>query len=153
MGQADRRIRITKTFSFEMAHALFGYDGPCKNIHGHSYELAVTLTGKTEADPSNPKYGMVIDFSDLKRIVKERVINEYDHALVLNRNSPHKELAEGKSIMEKIIFTAYQPTCENLLLDFVQKIKAGLPKHTSLHHLKLKETASSYAEWYAEDNP
>ena len=63
-------IRVTKEFSFEMAHALWNYDGPCRNVHGHSYRLFVTLYGKPLEEQDNPKNGMVIDFSDLKRIVK-----------------------------------------------------------------------------------
>ncbi len=64
-------IRITKQFSFETGHALYGYDGKCKNVHGHSYRLDVTVIGSPITDSSNVKYGMVIDFSDLKIIAKE----------------------------------------------------------------------------------
>ena len=52
-----------------MAHSLPGHDGLCKNIHGHSYELLVTLIGEPIPDPRSPKYGMVIDFKDLKTII------------------------------------------------------------------------------------
>ena len=75
-------IRITKQFSFETGHALYGYDGKCKNVHGHSYKLSVTVIGKPIADKNNVKYGMVIDFSDLKQIVKEDIVNVFDHATV-----------------------------------------------------------------------
>ena len=54
-------IRVTKSFSFETAHALYGYDGLCKNIHGHSYKLYVTVIGTPITDSSNVKFGMVID--------------------------------------------------------------------------------------------
>ena len=64
------KIRITKKFTFEAGHALYGYDGKCKNVHGHSYKLYVTVIGVPIADKDNVKYGMVIDFSDLKSIVK-----------------------------------------------------------------------------------
>ena len=78
-------IRVTKEFNFEMAHALFNYDGPCKNIHGHSYKLAITVKGKPISDTSNIKQGMVIDFSVIKEIVNKVIIEKYDHALVLNK--------------------------------------------------------------------
>ena len=146
------RIRVTKIFSFEMAHALHGYDGPCKNIHGHSYELSVTVIGNIKTDIKDPKYGMVVDFTDLKKIIKEEIIDEHDHALALNRNSPHKKLKHRNMPFGKIVLTNFQPTCENLLLDFASKIKNNLPNDISLHHLKLKETSTSFAEWYAEDN-
>ena len=63
-------IRITKQFNFETGHALYGYDGKCTNVHGHSYKLSVTVIGKPIEDTCNVKYGMVIDFGDLKKIVK-----------------------------------------------------------------------------------
>ena len=62
------KIRITKQFNFETGHALYGYDGKCKNVHGHSYKLSVTVIGSPIMDTSNVKYGMVIDFTDLKKI-------------------------------------------------------------------------------------
>lgn len=135
-----------------MAHALLGYDGPCKNIHGHSYELAVTITGKVETGNDNPKQGMVIDFSVLKEMVDRLIVKELDHALMLNENSPHKKMMSDNSMFEKIVLTKFQPTCENLLSDFAITIRKNLPENIKLHHLKLRETPSSYAEWYAEDN-
>ena len=86
-------IRITKQFSFETGHALYGYDGKCKNVHGHSYRLDVTVIGVPITDNTNVKFGMVIDFSDLKKIVKEEIVNVFDHATVFNKNTPHVELA------------------------------------------------------------
>ncbi len=68
------KIRITKQFSFETGHALYGYDGKCKNVHGHSYKLSVTVIGTPILDTTNVKYGMVIDFSDLKKIVREEIV-------------------------------------------------------------------------------
>lgn len=145
-------IRITKQFNFEMAHALYGYDGPCKNIHGHSYRLSVTVAGETISDSDNHKFGMVMDYSDLKNIVDVFVIKKFDHALVLNKNSPHKTFIKENILIGKVEMVDYQPTCENLLADFAQKISTQLPKNVHLHHLKLRETPHSYAEWFAEDN-
>lgn len=145
-------IRITKEFHFEMAHALYGYNGPCKNIHGHSYSLSLTVIGKVIENNSDPKNGMVIDFSDIKQIVQSKIINELDHALVLNALSPHREFANRDGAFEKIILVDYQPTCENLLIDIASKIKASLPIKVQLHHVHLRETPSSFAEWHSEDN-
>lgn len=80
-------IRITKKFDFEAGHALFGYDGKCKNLHGHSYKLYVTVIGEPINNPHNVKNGMVIDFGDLKRIVQEQIIDAFDHAMVFNELS------------------------------------------------------------------
>lgn len=144
-------VRITKEFSFEMAHALYGYDGPCKNVHGHSYKLAVTVLGTPILDSSNPKQGMVMDFTDLKVIVKP-IVEELDHATILNANSAHKQLADKNDLFDKLVLVSYQPTCENMLIDIAQRIKSQLPDKIKLHHLKLQETPTSYAEWFAEDN-
>lgn len=146
------KIRITKQFDFETAHALYGYDGKCKNIHGHSYHLHVTVIGTPIDDLSNTKNGMVLDFGDLKKLVKEEIVDVFDHTTILNGKSPHKELAQTlKDNAHRIVLVDYQPTSENMLFDIAGRIKKQLPEHVSLHSLKLFETASSYAEWFAED--
>jgi 6-pyruvoyltetrahydropterin/6-carboxytetrahydropterin synthase len=146
-------IRITKEFRFEAAHALWNYDGLCRNIHGHSYILSVTIKGSPIADPKSPKLGMLIDFSELKKIVNAGVIDQFDHALMVNANTPHKELAETNQMFGRVVALPYQPTCENMIVDFAARIKALLPPNVSLHSLRLHETATSYAEWFAADNP
>lgn len=146
------KIRITKHFDFESAHALYGYDGKCKNIHGHSYHLYVTVIGEPITDAENAKNGMVMDFGDLKVIVKKEIVTKFDHAVVLNENSPHKELANTiNEYSHKVVLVPYQPTSENMLLDFSQRIQRQLPQNVLLHSLKLYETANSYAEWFADD--
>lgn len=146
-------IRITKQFSFETGHALYGYDGKCKNVHGHSYKLDVSVIGKPITDSGNVKFGMVIDFSDLKKIVKEEIVDVFDHATVFNKNTPHLELAnELKDRGHKIILADYQPTSEMMVIDFAQKIKARLSDNIKLHSIKLQETETSFAEWFASDN-
>ena len=133
-----------------MAHALFGYDGLCKNIHGHSYRLWVTIIGEVLEEENHVKNGMVLDFSLLKKIVKPEIVDKYDHSLVLNANSPHANI--DFSAFEKVFLLPYQPTSENLVYDFVQVIKEKLPKNVSLHKVILSETANSYAEWCADDD-
>ena len=96
---------------------------------------------------------MVIDFSDLKKIVKEEIVNIFDHATVFNKNTPHVELA--KELADRghnVLLVDYQPTSEMMVIDFAKKIKARLPDHISLHSLKLQETETSFAEWFASDN-
>ncbi|MCL8008231.1 6-pyruvoyl trahydropterin synthase family protein [Gelidibacter japonicus] len=147
------KIRITKQFSFETGHALYGYDGKCKNVHGHSYKLSVTVVGKPISDSSNVKFGMVIDFSDLKKIVKDEIVDVFDHATVFNKNTPHVELAkELKDRGHSVLLVDYQPTSEMMVIDFSQKIRKRLPENIQLHSLKLQETDTSFAEWYASDN-
>lgn len=147
------KIRITKQFTFETGHALYGYDGKCKNVHGHSYKLSVTVIGTPITDRDNVKFGMVIDFSDLKKIVKEEIVDQFDHATVFNETTPHVELAnELKERGHHVILVNYQPTSENMVIDFAKRIKNRLPQGINLFSLKLQETESSFAEWYASDN-
>lgn len=146
------KIRITKHFDFEAAHALPGYDGKCKNIHGHSYQLFVTIIGTPINDKTNPKNGMVLDFGDLKKIVNTEIIDVFDHAIVLNKDSEHLSLAEKiAEYSHRIVLVNYQPTSELMLIDFSEKIIHKLPKGVDLHSLKLYETNNSYAEWFASD--
>lgn len=143
-------LRITKEFRYEGAHALLGYDGKCRHIHGHSYILYVTIKGEPDNTPCGPKEGMVIDFKALKSIVEENIIEKFDHALVLRKESPLvEEIAQQYSNM---VIVDFQPTTENMICYFAQTIKSKLPEGISLHSLKLYETAGSYVEWYASDN-
>jgi 6-pyruvoyltetrahydropterin/6-carboxytetrahydropterin synthase len=135
-----------------MAHALWNYDGPCKNVHGHSYKLFVTLSGIPVNDPQNPKNGMVIDFTDLKNIIKREVINVFDHSVTVSGNYDKGKLDMFKTMFGNTNIVNYQPTCENLVADFAARIRKHLPGKIKLFSLKLYETATSYAEWYASDN-
>ena len=145
------KIRLTRLFSFEMAHALQGYDGPCSNIHGHTYRLQVTVIGTPLADEAHPKNGMVLDFGDLKKLVQAHIVEAMDHALVLGENSPPELVATLRKLHHKLLLTPYQPTCENMLLDFKTRLRGLLPTGVELFSLKLWETQNSFAEWYASD--
>jgi len=146
------KIRLTKIFNFEMAHALWNYDGLCKNIHGHSYILEVTIIGEPVSDENNPKLGMVMDFGELKSIINKEIINRLDHCVVVNSKMPRTQISNLSEITERLIVVDYQPTCENLLLDFAKRIQKYFSGRTKLHSLKLQETSSSYAEWFSSDN-
>jgi 6-pyruvoyltetrahydropterin/6-carboxytetrahydropterin synthase len=145
-------IRVTKEFGFEMAHVLWNYDGPCRNVHGHSYRLFVTLTGIPSDEPENPKNGMVIDFTDLKGIVKKEIISVFDHSVVVSKRHDREKIEMFMKLFGNTVLVDYQPTCENLVSDFAARIIPYLPVDVKLHNLKLYETATSYAEWYADDN-
>ena len=135
-----------------MAHALKGYDGPCRHIHGHSYELIVTVSGEPVSDPASPKLGMVMDFGQLKAIVRQEIVSEFDHALVLNRSSSSEYFPLMGDLFGKLMLVDYQPTSENLLIDYAARIKAQLPERVELISMLLRETVTSYAEWFASDN-
>lgn len=146
-------IRVTREFTFETAHVLRDYDGPCRNVHGHSYRLFVTVAGIPVNDPAYPKNGMVIDFTELKKIVMGTIIDRFDHAVVVPSDIDPVKMEMMKKTFGNTVVVDYQPTCENLVADFAWRIHELLPSGTSLHSLKLYETAKSYAEWFASDNP
>ncbi|HLP74440.1 MAG TPA: 6-carboxytetrahydropterin synthase [Bacteroidales bacterium] len=145
-------IRVTKEFHFEMGHVLWNYDGPCRNVHGHSYRLYVTVSGVPSDNPSDPKNGMVMDFTVLKRIVRKEITEVFDHSVVLNSRHDNARLDSLKSLLGNVVLVDYQPTCENLVADFAGRIAIKLPEGVKLFSLKLYETATSYAEWFASDN-
>ncbi|MDR0790322.1 MAG: 6-carboxytetrahydropterin synthase [Bacteroidales bacterium] len=143
-------IRVTKQFNFEASHALTDYDGLCSNIHGHSYKLFVSIKGSPSEDKQSPKYGMVVDFSCLKTIVENEILKDFDHALILRNDSLYASKLHNSGT--KLLIVNYQPTCENMLQDFVSRLANKLPPETTLTQIKLCETATSYAQWLAEDN-
>lgn len=146
------KIRVTKRFHFEMAHALLGYDGLCSNIHGHTYNMEVTLIGEPRNQPSHPRDGMVMDFGRLKKIVKSRIVGDFDHALVLNSASPREYIETMRQATERVIVLNFQPTSENLLAYFAELLQPELPNNVSLFSIRLYETGTSFAEWFASDN-
>ena len=135
-----------------MAHALWNYDGPCRNIHGHSYKLFVTVIGNISDDTESPKLGMVIDYSDLKKLVQKHIIDVFDHSVVISTRASQPDIQRVEQMFEKFYVVNYQPTCENLAADMAGRINAVLPENIQLFSLKLIETETSWAEWVASDN-
>ena len=138
-------VTITKIFSFEAAHALTGYNGPCKNIHGHSYKLWVTISGEVDTNT-----GMILDFNDLKRIVYDTIISRFDHSLILYGEDKMVK-AQAGVIAENLVVLPFNPSSENLITYFSELLKKALPQHINLHGLKLYETDSSFTEWFSRD--
>ncbi len=138
------KLTLTRRFTFEMAHALEGYDGLCSHIHGHSYKLFITISGTPSIDSQSPKEGMIIDFSDLKRIVNDTVLSHYDHALML-RSSSTELVAAIRKEWDRVIEVDFQPTCENLIVEIYTRLKNALPQSVELSEIRLYETENSYA--------
>jgi 6-pyruvoyltetrahydropterin/6-carboxytetrahydropterin synthase len=146
------KIRVTKRFHFEMAHTLYEYDGLCRNIHGHSYYLEVTLIGEPRNEPKHPKDGMVMDFGQIKEIVKTQVVNRFDHALMVNKLIPEKQKELLRQTTERFIVVDFQPTSENIIVYIAEILQQHLPSGVNLFSVRLYETATSFAEWFASDN-
>lgn len=121
----NSKVYVTKRFTFEACHNLPDYDGDCSRLHGHSYKLEVTLSGRIDRNT-----GMVLDFKKLKSIVGQSTINILDHEY-LNKFYGN-------------------PTAENMVTDFFYRIAQALPSHIALESVKLWETGDSYAEYRGE---
>jgi 6-pyruvoyltetrahydropterin/6-carboxytetrahydropterin synthase len=135
-----------------MAHALFQYDGLCKNIHGHSYNLHVTVIGEIRKEPGHPKDGMVLDFGELKKVVKSKVVNRFDHALMVNSLFPDSQVEMLKKTTNRILVVDFQPTSENIVAYIAKILQQHLSSDVSLFSIRLYETITSYSEWFASDN-
>ncbi len=138
-------LHITREFRFEGAHALTYYDGKCRQIHGHSYRLMITVTGEPSLVPGDPKSGMIMDLNDLKQIVTRHVLEPLDHSLMLRKDAPlSKELAQH---YDNVILFDFQPTCEQLVLYIAAILEPVITPPNRLHSVRLYETPTSFAEW------
>lgn len=138
-------ITITKIFRFEAAHAIHRYPGSCAHIHGHSYELHVSVQTESPVDGYIPGLGIVMDFKELKSIVQQKAIALLDHKVILSQ----AYLAESKNSFpgdELTVFEA-EPTAENLLYFIRSRIEGNFPDGVRIASMKLWETRDSYAEW------
>lgn len=133
-------LSICKIFHFEAAHCLPNHPGACKNLHGHSYELHVGVTAEVLDDQ-----GMVMDFGDLKQIVQHEILNEFDHSLVLKKDSLLAHTLINSD--QKLILLENDPTAENMVELFANRLMSTLPAGMKLHFLRLWETKTSYAMW------
>lgn len=123
------RIKTTKSFTFDAAHFLPNHKGKCANMHGHTYRLEVTVVRDNGMlINSGTDEGMVIDFADLKAIVKAEVIDKMDHK-VLNDVLP------------------FRTTAENMVAYIFEILKEKLQsRNLTVDRIKLWETPDSYVE-------
>jgi len=138
-------LRLTKIFHFEMAHALYGYEGACRHIHGHSYILEVTVTNAFVNDEFIPAPGIILDFKELKRIVIASVITHFDHRLLLS--DQFVKANPSVASLENLFIMDTEPSAENILIFIHHALEKALPAGIKLAALKLFETADSYAGW------
>ncbi|MDD0823527.1 6-carboxytetrahydropterin synthase QueD [Mannheimia sp. AT1] len=137
-------FKIAKEFSFDMAHMLDGHDGKCQNLHGHTYKLQVEVSGDLELNGT--KRGMVMDYSDLKAIVKRHILEPMDHAFIYDLHSKRESqvaqlLIELKS---KVYGIPSRTTAEEMAKYMFEKLeKTGL----SVSLIRLWETPTSYCEY------
>ena len=113
-------LTVTKEITFAAAHSLPFYDGPCFNLHGHEWKVQVTISGHID-----PHTGMILDFVDLKKWMRELIHDKYDHAHI-------NDMFEN-------------PTAENMVMQMVLDMQTVFG--VAVQRLRLYETPTSYAEW------
>lgn len=138
-------LEVTKIFRFETAHAIYGYQGPCQQIHGHSYELHVTLGPLERSEAYIPGPGFFIDFKELKNWVKDTVVAAFDHRLILSEQYVKSDPSAAG--LRQLVVWKMEPSAENMLLYIAKLLKKNVPEGVRLVALRLYETRDSYAEW------
>ncbi|WP_040975922.1 6-carboxytetrahydropterin synthase QueD [Necropsobacter massiliensis] len=141
-------FKVSKEFSFDMAHLLDGHDGKCQNLHGHTYKLQVEIAG--DLHPQGAKKGMVIDFTDLKAVVDALILAPMDHAFIYDTSSPRecRIAALLQELNSKTFGMPTRTTAEEIARFIFQRLKreAGLP----VSAIRLWETPTSFCA-YDED--
>ena len=149
-------LSVTKAFKFEMAHYLPNHDKNCKFIHGHSYKLEITISGRQDKkDPNSSSYQMLIDFGKLKEIVDRSIINVFDHSLTIYKDQLDEELeiVLKKHFGERLNIVDYRPTAESMCIDFYSRIKHDIDQFDNIHikRIRLYETNTSYADFEPDE--
>ena len=146
------QISVTKSFSWDMSHMLAGHQGQCRNLHGHTYKLEVEVVNKAgKVQEVGPARGMVVDFKDLKEIVKSEIVNPLDHAFLYWAKSTadleHQLAKLLKDNDRKVVEVNFRPTAENMAQHFWELLENDLlDLGLELLSIRVWETQSSYAE-------
>lgn len=141
---------ITTRLEFDAGHRIPNHKSNCKNLHGHRYAIEVTVTGPIHDDKKSSDFGMVIDFSDVKKIIKDLVVDRWDHAFIVYQEDKEivnflSTLAEHKTVIFPVV-----PTAENMASEAYQILNDEFIKRFD-HQLKIKqirmyETPNSWAD-------
>ena len=138
-------FKISKEFSFDMAHLLDGHDGKCQNLHGHTYKLQVEISG--DLYESGAKKAMVIDFSDLKSIVKKVILDPMDHAFIYDQtNERESQIATLlQKLNSKTFGVPFRTTSEEIARFIFNRLKHD--EQLSISSIRLWETPTSFCEY------
>lgn len=117
--------QLTTHASFDSAHFLSGYEGKCRNLHGHRWKLEVTVSSENLVREGQIR-GMIVDFGELKKDVKN-LADEFDHCLIIEKGTLKEKTMEALTEEEfKIIQVDFRPTAENFAQYFYERMqKAG----------------------------
>ncbi|MDG6894828.1 6-carboxytetrahydropterin synthase QueD [Volucribacter amazonae] len=138
-------FKISKEFSFDMAHLLDGHDGKCQNLHGHTYKLQVEVSQSLQQ--TRAKKGMVMDFGDIKNIVKRAILDPLDHAFIYDQHSEREsQIAQLLNQLNSKTFAFPTRTTAEEMARFIfnrLKYEENLP----VSAIRLWETPTSFCEY------
>lgn len=152
MGKKNTSRTATKEFTFDAAHMLSGHNGLCKNLHGHTYRVEVTVkySKQDEVIPDGPSEGMIIDFKKLKNRLNEDIFDKMDHSYIYNSLGGVDENAIAdlcKTLGMKTYDMANRPTAENMAEYFLGMANTSLQSlDVEVVSVRVWETPTSYAE-------
>ncbi|MDD2720228.1 MAG: 6-carboxytetrahydropterin synthase QueD [Gallionella sp.] len=143
-------MQITRRLEFDAGHRIPNHNSQCRHLHGHRYAIEITLSGDIISAEGQSDQGMVIDFSDVKRIAKERLVNLWDHAFLVYRGD--RQVCDFLATLpgHKTVVLDVIPTAENLaqaafdLLDPAYQDTYGT--HLKLERIRLFETPNNWAD-------
>ncbi|MBM7623336.1 6-carboxytetrahydropterin synthase QueD [Sporohalobacter salinus] len=146
------RISVTKSFSWDMAHMLAGHENQCKNLHGHTYKLEVEVASKSGGlKKAGAGQGMIIDFKDLKQVVRKEIVSPLDHAFLYWVKSPdeveHQLASTLQEAGRKVVSVDFRPTAENMANYFLETLQNSFAEsNIEVLSIRVWETSTSYAE-------
>lgn len=140
-------MNLISRFTFDAAHRILGHPGKCAYLHGHTYHLEVTI-GAARLDA----LGMVMDFDDLRALVRKAVLQRWDHATLLSELDPLVSAisAVQAEAPEKVVSFPQNPTAEILTREAWEAIRQALPPDVSLLRVKIEETPTCSSELTAD---
>ena len=143
-------LTITRKLEFDAGHRIPDHRSQCKNLHGHRYVIHITLEGTPVDKVGHAANGMILDFSDVKRLAENHLVSQWDHAFLVYKNDTVvrnflETLPDHKTvILEKV------PTAENLAsiaFNLLQKVYADFYGHAlALKKVRIYETPNCWAE-------
>jgi 6-pyruvoyltetrahydropterin/6-carboxytetrahydropterin synthase len=144
-------LTITKRLEFDAGHRIPQHKSQCRNLHGHRYALEITLQGEPVDDPTSSDHGMLMDFSDVKAIAKEHLVDKWDHAfIVFEDDTLIRDLLE-KIPGHKTVVVDRVPTAENLVAIAFETLEPlyteRFGNHLRLQRMRLYETPTGWADY------
>ncbi len=143
-------MEITTRLEFDAGHRIPNHKSQCRNLHGHRYVIEITLNGAIIAEENLSENGMVMDFSDVKRIAKERLVNLWDHAfLVFKKDTAVLDFLNSLPDHKTVIFPTV-PTAENMAAEAFRilnnEYQDTYGTQLKLVRVRLYETPNNWAD-------